>query len=291
MRIVDFKAEFKTQLASIYPEQEIQSFFKLLLTHIIGWSMVDLILAPQKRMNTAQKEQFTDALSRLKKEEPIQYILGETEFCELRFKVNPNVLIPRPETEELVRWIVEDMKTSRPAGNPVSILDIGTGSGCIPISLAKTLSGVQVSAIDISEGALQLARENASLNEVEVKFIKKDILQSRSMPQKFDVIVSNPPYVRELEKTRMRKNVLAYEPHQALFVTDEDALLFYRKILAFSKTQLHPQGRIYFEINQYVKPDLEELFKQQGFFDYTFKKDIFDNWRMARVIMKGDFNK
>lgn len=188
-------------------------------------SRLDLALNPGRELSSSEINKFEDSISRLQNHEPIQYIIGETEFFGLKFRVNEHVLIPRPETEELVQWILDDIGENS-AGSKLEILDIGTGSGCIAISLAKHLPQSKISAIDISEKALKIARENAEINNVEINFMQADILQKELLEEKYDVIVSNPPYVRELEKQEMQRNVLEHEPEMALYVKDEDPLIF-----------------------------------------------------------------
>ncbi|WP_141882971.1 peptide chain release factor N(5)-glutamine methyltransferase, partial [Flavobacterium psychrophilum] len=221
-------------------------------------------------------------LLQLKEQKPIQYILGETQFFGLPFYVNENTLIPRPETEELVEWIIkENLKIS--SLKNLKILDIGTGSGCIAISLAKNLPNASVFAIDVSDKALATAQKNAVLNEVDITFIEKNILQTEDLNQEFDIIVSNPPYVRNLEKKEIHKNVLEYEPHLALFVEDNDSLLFYRKITELATRNLSNNGQLYFEINQYLGKETVELLEKYNFKNTTLKKDIYGNDRMIKV--------
>lgn len=214
----------------------------------------------------------------MKIQKPIQYILGETEFYGLPFLVNENTLIPRQETEELVEWIVKE-EEKREEGR-VKILDIGTGSGCIAISLAKNLSNAKVFAIDVSEKALATAKKNADINNVNVTFLLKNILETNDLEQQFDIIVSNPPYVRNLEKAEIKPNVLEYEPHLALFVEDTDALLFYRKIAQLAMKNLNSNGKLYFEINQYLGKETVALLECLELSNVELKKDIYGNDRM-----------
>ena len=215
----------------------------------------------------------------------------------MKFEVNENTLIPRPETEELVEWIIESWKLevgSWKSENQkrINVLDIGTGTGCIPITLKTNLPQANVSAIDVSENALEVAKRNAELNKVEVNFIQANILEVEDvskiqtsisqLPTNFDIIVSNPPYVRNLEKQEIKKNVLDYEPHLALFVEDTDALLFYRKIAQLSIKNLSPNGLLFFEINQYLGKETVELLENLGFKNIELKKDMFGNDRMIR---------
>ena len=241
-------------------------------------------------MNSTQLQQFEKALQRLLQQEPIQYVLGDTEFFGYPFQVNQHTLIPRPETEELVAWIIEDMKNKnqansqqKPLKSTITILDIGTGSGCIPISLAKELPQAKVSSIDVSEEALQVARKNSALNKVAVNFIQQDILKAENLQEKYDVIVSNPPYVRELEKEQMHQNVLDFEPELALFVQNDDPLIFYRKIAQLAKNALIENGKLYFEINEYLPEEMVSLLEEIGYQNIELKKDIFGKFRMCKA--------
>ena len=279
MLVNRFKIHFQEQLKDEYPLEEINSFFHLLTEAYLGLTRLDLALDPSAEIPDGMKPKFEDALQRLSHHEPIQYILGITEFFGLQFRLDPNVLIPRPETEELVEWILDDLKGA--GKHDISILDIGTGSGCIAISLAKNLPLARVIAIDVAEAALKIAGENARLNKVDVEFLKMDILQSENLPEKFDVIVSNPPYVRELEKREMHRNVLEHEPHLALYVKDEDPLIFYRKITKLAETALLEHGSLYFEINQYLGAETGELLESSGL-KTELRKDLFGNFRMLK---------
>ena len=276
-----YKSTFIHELSSLYDEKEIESFFYIILEQFHNKKRIDLALNPEMETDALQLLRWETVLSELKKEKPIQYILGETEFYGLRFLVNENTLIPRPETEELVEWIISNNKGPRQAQSDKSaklkLLDIGTGSGCIAISLAKNLQNSEVSAIDVSEKALETANKHA---EVEVNFILKNILETEDLDAEFDIIVSNPPYVRNLEKEEIKPNVLKYEPHLALFVEDNDALLFYRKIAELAKKNLSENGRLYFEINQYLGKETVELLENLGFKEVILKKDIYGNDRM-----------
>lgn len=281
MLLKEFKTYFIVELDKEYPKEEVQSFFNLLTEAFLKMSRLEVALDPEKELSEAEVSKLKDALQRLQKHEPIQYIIGETEFYGLLFKVNPAVLIPRPETEELVQWIMDD--ASKNEKRDLTILDIGTGTGCIAISLARNLPDARVSAVDISEGALSTAKENAKLNGVEITFLQKDILNTDSLEKKFDVIVSNPPYVRNLEKQDMQRNVLEFEPEKALYVRDEDPLIFYRKISELAKDALHPEGALYFEINQYLGAETEAILKKKNF-QTQLKKDIFGVDRMLKGV-------
>ena len=278
MTIFELKLHFQTELDAIYPKNEIESFYHILTEFKLGLSRVDKALNPNKIIDKDAIEFFKDSISLLYSEKPVQYITEETEFYSLPFKVNKNVLIPRSETEELVSWVLESVLSTK----EISILDIGTGSGCIAISLAKSLPNAKVTAIDFSEAAIEIAKKNAELNKVSIEFIKQDILATEYLPKNFDCIVSNPPYVRELEKEEIKKNVLSFEPHSALFVADDNALLFYTKISDLAKKHLKPNGELFFEINQYLGKETIKLLVEKGFTQNELKKDIFGNDRMTK---------
>ncbi|WP_293890791.1 peptide chain release factor N(5)-glutamine methyltransferase [Flavobacterium sp.] len=280
MQIKNYKDILKKELQSIYDEQEVDSFFNIILEKLHGLKRIDLALSPEKVMDGTHLRQWKNIVSELKKQKPIQYILGETEFYGLPFLVNESTLIPRPETEELVEWIIKEEAGSKKQEERLIILDIGTGSGCIAVSLAKNISRSEVFAIDISEKALATAKKNAEANNVRVDFILNDILKVGDLKQQFDIIVSNPPYVRILEKAEIKPNVLQYEPHLALFVEDTDALLFYRKIAQLARKNLDPNGKLYFEINQYLGKETVQLLEDLDFRNVSLKKDIYGNDRM-----------
>lgn len=277
MKIIDFRFGFIEMLTLIYDKQEAESFFYLILEEIHGLKRIDLALNPEKEFSGKELEKWNFLLEQLKNEVPIQYLLGRTTFYGLSFIVDENVLIPRQETEELVDWILNDNKRES-----LNVLDIGTGSGCIAISLAKNLRNAITTAIDVSEKALVTAGKNAEINEVKVNFKLENILDVKELKQ-YDIIVSNPPYVRELEKHEIRKNVLEYEPHLALFVSDADPLVFYRKIAALAFNRLNPEGKLYFEINQYLGKEMIQLLEETGFTDIALRKDIYGNDRMIRA--------
>lgn len=282
MKISELKYHFKTALSDLYPSEEIQSFFNILSEKHLKLSRVEIVINPEREISEEIVQTFQSALLRLKNFEPIQYIIGETEFYGLPFKVNNYTLIPRPETEELVEWILNECTTHHATLKNQQLLDIGTGSGCIAISLAKNLSNSKVSALDISEEALKIAKENAEINNVEIDFFQTDILKAKTLPKQFDIIVSNPPYVRELEKKLMQQNVLKYEPDSALYVKDEDPLVFYRVISKLAKTHLKPNGKLFFEINEYLGEEMKSLLKSEGFENIEVKKDIFGKDRMLK---------
>ncbi len=286
-RLKDILAFAKAELAPFYPEREIQSFFYLLCEAYLGMNKTAVILDLDKPVSESELLKFNFAIKDLKKEKPIQYILGETEFCDLKFKVNEFTLIPRPETEELVYWIVEKKKDKQ----PLRILDIGTGSGCIAISLAKNLPLATVQGIDISIEALKIAQENGRLLKTRVDFFILDILNpAPSFSSELDLIVSNPPYVLESEKCFMRKNVLDYEPNRALFVKDSNPLLFYLKIVEFAKSHLVENGNIYFEINESKSEELSQLLQANGYEQIEIRKDISGKARMMCAQKKHSPN-
>ncbi|PKP15856.1 MAG: peptide chain release factor N(5)-glutamine methyltransferase [Bacteroidetes bacterium HGW-Bacteroidetes-23] len=286
MTFKEIKSSFSSELSLLFDEQEIDSFFYLVLEKYHQLKRVDLALQPNLKVSSAELEQWNLVLEQLKTQKPIQYILGETFFCDLVFKVSEHTLIPRPETEELVYWILEEIKKQNKFNS--TIVDIGTGSGCIPISLKKNLPESTVFGIDVSAEALKVANENAKTNEVDVHFMQKNILETSDLQNQFDVIVSNPPYVRNLEKVEINTNVLAFEPHLALFVSDEDPLIFYRKIAELAQKNLKPNGLLFFEINQYLGKETVELLQNLGFKSIELRKDIYGNDRMIKAQLIND---
>jgi release factor glutamine methyltransferase len=292
MNIKNYRTQFIQELSPIYDIGETESFFYLILEEKQKLKRIDLALNPDLTFSDEEILIWNSILEQLKKEIPIQYLLGKTSFYGLEFEVNENVLIPRSETEELVEWIIQSRKLSfdfaQDDSGKIKILDIGTGSGCIAISLAKNIPNAQVFAIDVSEKALATAQKNAEINEVNVTFVSKNILETvtlsavEGLEQQFDIIVSNPPYVRELEKQEIKKNVLDNEPHLALFVEDNDALIFYRKIAELARKNLSPNGQMFFEINQYLGKEMIELLEKMDFKNIELRKDIYGNDRMIR---------
>ncbi len=280
MKIKDLRTHFKNALSKAYDAEEVMSFFYLLTEKRLGLRRVDIALQLERELAEDVLAFFKEAESRLLNFEPVQYIIGDTEFFGLPFLVNENVLIPRPETEELVDWILKDHLG---VADELKILDIGTGSGCIAITLAKNLPNAKVYAIDVSEKALALAKQNADKNQVKIEFIQLDVLKEEIDETNFDIVVSNPPYVRELEKTEMKTNVLENEPALALFVSNEDPLIFYRRISVLAKQLLTEHGRLYFEINQYLGTETKELIDKLQFNTVTLRKDIYQNDRMIRA--------
>ena len=271
-----------SEITSVYEENEAKSIVYLLLEHYLNLSKTDILL--DNFVN--QPFDFQDIIIRLKAQEPVQYIIGETEFYGRKFKVTPDTLIPRPETEELVQLVVSSwpLAVGSVAQSPISVLDLGTGSGCIAISLACELPNAQVYAYDISEKVLKIAKENANRNNVNVIFEQLDILNfpPSSFPP-FSIIVSNPPYVMNAEKSEMEQNVLDYEPHLALFVEDSDPLIFYKSIAEFAFKNLIINGLCIVEINQAFGLETAELFWNQGFRYVEVVKDMFGKDRMVKA--------
>ena len=268
------------RLSSLYSRQEIESLTRLIFEKFPGFSRLQVHLNQHETISAANLAQIKEITDRLTRFEPIQYILGDTEFYGLTLKVNRAVLIPRPETEELVDWIIKDCHLLNPA-----ILDIGTGSGCIPISLVKNIPGASAEGWDISTDALMVAKENAEINKVKIDFIYADILNLDypSHHNKYDIIASNPPYVTTSEQPVMLSNVIDYEPHIALFVPDADALIFYRAIADVAQIYLKPGGNLYFEINEQFGNEITELLASKGFINILLKKDINGKARMIKA--------
>ncbi|WP_298790292.1 peptide chain release factor N(5)-glutamine methyltransferase [uncultured Allomuricauda sp.] len=287
MLLKEIKNIFHLELDGIYPPEEVDTFFYLTIEHFLKLERFILVMQPNLVVTKEEETPLFETLAALKKEKPIQYILGSSHFMGMEFMVNEDVLIPRPETEELVQWIVDCCEVER--SQDLNILDVGTGSGCIAIALAKNISNAKVYAIDVSEKALKVANQNAVLNDADVNFLQKDILDSNpelGLELRFDIIVSNPPYVRELEKDEMKKNVIEYEPDLALFVPNNDALLFYRRIIQFADKNLKDKGILFFEINQYLGKETKVLLEEHNFLEIELRKDLYGNDRM----LKGKLN-
>lgn len=281
MKIKLYKLFFIEELSAIYDVHEAESFFYLILENKNNLKRIDLALNPELDFLDKDLEVWKTILDKLKLEIPIQYILGTTSFYGLEFVVDNNVLIPRPETEELVQWIITDNNKKE----NLKILDIGTGSGCIAISLVKNILNSDVFALDVSVKALAIAKKNANINDANITLIQKNILDINDLNQKFDILVSNPPYVRNLEKNEIKKNVLDHEPHLALFVNDNDALIFYKKIAELAKINLTKNGLLYFEINQYLAKETIALLVHLGFKNIELRQDIYGNDRMIKCTL------
>lgn len=304
----DCRRYYAGELEKLYGSDEANALIMILLEHYFNIDKIKIALEPDLRLSESELLTLHFAVKELLKNKPVQYIIGETEFCGMRFFVNENVLIPRPETEELVNQLIScsvnqltvnphpsfrpdiehrEMVAEKSPAN-ISILDIGTGSGCIAISLAKLLKDSDVTAVDISEKALEVARKNAEANGVNVHFVHDDILNPHvktygRASQQFDIIVSNPPYVCESEKSDMRANVLDYEPSTALFVSDNDPLVFYRKILEFAQKTLKPNGTVWFEINEKFGKEIKNLCLEKGFKNVEIIRDFRGKERVVRA--------
>ncbi len=287
MKISDVVLKYRSELNNLYSEGELEQVIFLVLEHVKGFSKIDMVLKKDEVVSQNEQEQLDRILSQLMKSKPIQYVLGYAWFYGTKFKVNESVLIPRQETEELVEWIIQESRIKNQESG-LAIIDICTGSGCIAVSLKRNLPGTEVYALDISEKALEVAKENATINQTPVQFIQEDILFpiSGSPILPFDLIVSNPPYVLESEKIKMQKKELDYEPHLSLFVNDNDPLLFYKKIADFALVNLKPKGRLYFEINEKKGKEVVELLIGKGFSDVILKKDLNGKDRMLRAILE-----
>ena len=280
---------FIDQLTSLYNFEEARNLAWLSISFVCRLNRMQYLAAKQDVLSPLDETSLSMILEDLMTGKPLQYILGETEFYGLTFKVNPSVLIPRPETEELVDWIIKDVRKEKGnlSSGEFNILDIGTGSGCIPVTLKKNLPAANLMAMDISPDALETAIRNSVLNQAEVRFYLDDILQpgqSELLNSKFTVIVSNPPYVTNAEKSQMHKNVLTYEPHTALFVEDDDPLIFYKAIAFFAIRQLNPKGSLYLEINENFGKETADLLREFGFEDIDLRTDLPGRFRMIKAI-------
>jgi release factor glutamine methyltransferase len=271
---------FKTALKDIYSDHEIRNIGYLISEHLLNYSKINFHIKDGEPISSEMSEKFLGMLHRLKSREPVQYVTGITEFYGLPVEVDPRVLIPRPETEELVDWIIREHPV--PPGN---ILDLGTGSGCIALALAVHFPRTAVSACDISDEILRLAHTNAMANQAVIRFFQFDLLDGRiSLPEKYQVMVSNPPYVRDMEKASMEPNVLDYEPALALFVPDNDPLLYYRNIVLLGRKYLRDGGKLYLEINENFPAEVKTLLENSGFYGVEVRKDINGKARMVRGI-------
>ncbi len=269
----------RSELQGLYPDTEIRSFTKLLISKLTGFSNTEIILNKNTIFSAEQRKILDSFIEKLKIYTPIQYILGKTEFFGLEFIVNQSVLIPRPETEELVEWILNSVNDN----SNLKLLDIGTGSGCIAIGLKNSLPQSQITAFDISEEALLIAQKNAELNNLKINFDQIDILKNLEITEKWDIMVSNPPYIPENEKIDISQNVLNFEPHLALFVPENDPLLFYKKIAIFGTNHLNENGLLFFEIHFTKAKQIMKLLKSLGYIEIELRKDIFKNDRMIKA--------
>lgn len=280
MTVADTLLYLKNELAHRYSDSEIKYFRSVLLEAFIGFSSVDMLVRDTENLSHDAVCNMKDAVKRLLMHEPVQYITGYTYFLDYKFYVNSKVLIPRPETEELVRWVYEDKRSA----NGLAMLDIGTGSGCIPVALKKLMPGHDVYACDVSDEAIRVAQQNAHLNNAGVSFFVADILKDchNMYTTEYNVIVSNPPYIPEEEKQLMHANVLNYEPHLALF-TKGDPLVFYRAVKCFANKHLAVGGHIYLELNEFYAEACRQLFNSSPYVTPELKKDMQGKWRMLKV--------
>ena len=278
MKLKEAIEQLRSGLAGVAEPQEVQAMIRIICEDIFNYDQVDVALRQESELPDFAQERVTEIIARLRRHEPLQYIVGSARFHGHRFKVNPAVLIPRPETEQLIDMIVDE--------NPASdlrVLDMGTGSGCIAISLARALKFAQVDALDVSRDALAVARENAAALKVKVRFFESDML-SPQPPAHYDIIVSNPPYVCWSERESMERNVLDYEPGQALFVPDNDPLLFYKAIAAYANASLERGGRLYLEINQRFGNEIKRLLEDHGFDEVRIIEDSYGRTRFAAAV-------
>ena len=273
------------QLYEMYDDREAANIADLVIENITGFKKSDRIINKQFPLNEKQLQLLNEYTTELLKHKPLQYVLHEVWFAGTKLYVDENVLIPRPETEELAEWIVKEVACYQ---LPVtSLIDIGTGSGCIPIALKKKLTSVEVHAVDISDSALTVAKRNAADQQAEINFHQLDIVDKTLWEQlpHFDIIVSNPPYVKQSEASSIQKNVLKYEPHIALFVEDEDALKFYKAISEFGLAHLNKNGKLFFEINEMMGKQVCELLTQYGYSNIQLKKDLQEKERMVKATL------
>ena len=266
------------ELIKIYPEHETSSLIEIVMNHVVKITKTELRINSNRELNAQQKKSIQTIARQLSSYVPIQQVLGKSEFYNTTLMINKQVMIPRQETEELVDWIISEESTGRQA-----ILDIGTGSGCIAIALSKNLPASRVAALDYKQEILTLVSKNAAFNNVSLQLILEDITKQPLLPDSYDLIVSNPPYVRESEKRHMLPNVLDHEPHKALFVTDEDPLMYYRTILMVAQKHLHKNGRIYLEINENLAGETIRLLEQNGYKRIELKKDLNNKDRMIKA--------
>lgn len=279
MTLNQVKSLYQQQLAPIYPENEIHSILQIVCEDLLNWSRSDFIIKDREKLTHLQEEILQKSLKELRTSKPIQYITEKAHFYGHEFTVNEHTLIPRQETEELVDMIIKDHK----AASYLNIIDIGTGTGCIGLSLKALKPDCIVTLMDVSEEALATAQSNANHLKTPVKTILQDVLTLDELPEKYEIIVSNPPYVRNMEKEEIHSNVLEHEPHLALFVEDHDPLIFYSKILKLAQKALKPEGTLYLEINQYLPEEMRKLAQGLGF-DSEIFQDLNGNYRMMKCV-------
>ena len=282
MTLREGQEHFKAGLGGFFQSSEIDFYYKTLLKDGLNRDPIQLSIEPWVELTSEEEFFVKESLSKLIAHQPLQYVLGKTHFRDLTLKVDKRVLIPRPETEEMVDWVLEDFKK---LNQKLRLIDMGTGSGCIGIALAKAQPYFSVFALDKDVDILDLTAENAKLNGVQIKCIEQDMNQMNTLKLKIDVIVSNPPYVMISEQNQMKSNVLDYEPHQAIFISNKDPLLFYRLILEFAADNLKPKGFIYFEINPLLLKELKDLIISFSYIVFE-RLDIFKKVRMLRLQKK-----
>lgn len=288
MTFIQLEKEFIDALSTIYDSQEAKSLTWLCINAASKLERAKYLSMRDEEIPAADLEKLLEILEQLKIGLPLQYILGETEFYDLKFKVNPSVLIPRPETEELVDWALITIREMKGETEVLKIVDLGTGSGCIPISIKKYIPLADISAIDISKEALNTAKQNAEINNTEIKFLEDDILNPTSQElinNQYDLIISNPPYVTDSEKLEMHQNVLNHEPHSALFVPDNEALKFYVSIADFALNHLNKNGFLFLEINENLGKETGELLTKQGFKTVEIRQDMYGKDRMIKASL------
>ncbi len=283
--LIDVRNYYRKSLKNYYSKNEIDFYFKILINSFFNWDSTLIALNPKKQLTILESSKLIKTINNLKKFKPIQYITGESFFMGLKFKVNKNVLIPRQETEELVEWIIND---NRDFQNKTNVIDIGTGSGCIAISLSKKKRNFNLTAIDNSDKSLLVAKENASLNKVKINFINNDILKPLNDKTIYDIVISNPPYVADSEIKNIDDKVLKFEPYNAIFVDKKNPLIFYKAIIDFSLSNLKKEGKIYFEINPIFYNSLLTLVESYNKFNLVVKKDISNKNRMIRLMRKNE---
>ncbi|HET6769934.1 MAG TPA: peptide chain release factor N(5)-glutamine methyltransferase [Chitinophagaceae bacterium] len=283
MTLNEARTVLTKEFSTIYDKEELKNIIDLILEYITNMPRSSQVKSKLTYLTCTQLETIDSITERLKNNEPVQYVLGEAWFAGMKFRVNKNVLIPRPETEELVDWVVKEIEKLKLKIENLQILDVGTGSGCIPVTLKKKLPAAVISAIDVCSEALFVATENAIEHNIDVDFILLDFLNEEKWEElgQFDIIVSNPPYVKQNETQTMHERIVNYEPHKALFVPDNDALLFYRKLSDFSLKHLTPGGRLFVEINEALGEMVANLFRSAGFVDVELKKDMQGKDRMV----------
>ena len=285
MTLIDVRNYYRKTLKNYYSKNEIDFYFKILINSFFNWDSTLIALNPKKQLTILESCKLIKTINNLKKFKPIQYITGESFFMGLKFKVNKNVLIPRQETEELVEWIIND---NRDFQNKINVIDIGTGSGCIAISLSKKKRNFNLTAIDNSDKSLLVAMENARLNKVKINFINNDILKPLNDKTIYDIIISNPPYIADSEIKNIEDKVLKFEPYNAIFVDKKNPLIFYKAIIDFSLSNLKKEGKIYLEINPIFYNSLLTLIESYNKFNLVVKKDISNKNRMIRLMRNNE---